>query len=454
MLKPRTRNRFAVALILLIVAASGSAQAAKLDPTFSEDGKVTTQVGDRASQANAVTTDAQGRTVAAGYSAPEDSMGYIESAVAVTRYLRDGTLDPSFGGDGRITFGDDVENVAFDVAVDEQGRVVTAGYAGWFAGDSDTSVSMAVQRFLPDGTPDKSFGGDGEVMLGERPVDVACGLELDARGRMVVAGYGSSLAGGNTDMIIARLRTNGSLDRRFGGDGLTSLDFSRGKTSRSDDVARDVTLDGRQRVVVAGYTERLKDRYRTHGSRFTVTRLKTDGELDRSFGNGGKTAAFDRGISSAASVVADRRGIVAAGYRALGEKNRGDFAIARFTAKGRPDRGFGRRGSRIVDFGGAYESANALVAERRGRLTVAGYTGPGKGGRAGEASRWAVLGLTKAGRIDRSFSRNGKLSIYFGPGRREANGLAIQPGGFIVAAGDAAHGSRQRSSFGLARFRR
>ena len=99
----------------------------------------------------------------------------------------EGDLDPSFSGDGRLVFSGTVGH-AEGVAVDPEGRIVEAGAID--PAGSDPS-DMAVARFLPDGSPDPSFSGDGVATLnaaGGTGGDSANGVAIDSQGRIVLAG--------------------------------------------------------------------------------------------------------------------------------------------------------------------------------------------------------------------------------------------------------------------------
>ena len=97
----------------------------RLDPTWSEDGQVITQIGGRGydEEAFAVALQPDGRVVAAGFVRDDDDLDF-----AVARYGNDGTLDPTFGANGRVTvpFGPG-EDLASALAIDPRGRIVAAG---------------------------------------------------------------------------------------------------------------------------------------------------------------------------------------------------------------------------------------------------------------------------------------------------------------------------------------
>ena len=121
------------------------------DPTFGSQGTVTTSLatGSGSSVGNAMAIDAQGRVVTVGLAAVGDN------DFAIARYLPDGTPDPTFSGDGKVTY--DILAGDFDsaqaVAIDQQGRIVVVG----FTLGGGTGGDWAMLRLLPDGSLDPSF---------------------------------------------------------------------------------------------------------------------------------------------------------------------------------------------------------------------------------------------------------------------------------------------------------
>ena len=99
-----------------------------------------------------------------------------------------GDLDPSFGGgDGIATTDfDSAWDFGNDMVLDSSGRIVVAGIAQQYSGNQD----FGVVRFLPDGSLDTSFGNDGKVItaFGDS-VDEAYAVALDGAGRIVVSGW-------------------------------------------------------------------------------------------------------------------------------------------------------------------------------------------------------------------------------------------------------------------------
>ena len=162
-----------------------------LDPTFGRDGIVTTDFAAATDFAYAVALQSDGKIVAAG-----TSVGDTED-FALARYNPDGSLDPTFGGDGTVTtdFWDGFER-AQGVAVQSDGKVVAVGWGG---------SGFALTRYLPDGTIDLRFGVGGKVTTDFLPSGAAgYGLALQSDGRIVLAGESDGPFDKPPDFAVAR----------------------------------------------------------------------------------------------------------------------------------------------------------------------------------------------------------------------------------------------------------
>ncbi|HEV3365524.1 MAG TPA: delta-60 repeat domain-containing protein, partial [Acidimicrobiia bacterium] len=145
------------------------------------------------------------------------------------------------------------------------------------------------------------------------------------------------------------------------------------------------------------------------------------GDLDTSFGTGGKVTTDFGGYEGASAVAVQSDGkIVVAGYTYGGVE---DFAIARYNANGSLDTGFGDDGKVTTDFGG-YESASA-IALADGKILVAGYT-------YGGVEDFAIARYNFNGNLDTSFSGDGKATTDFG-GYESASAIAVSDGKIVVA---------------------
>jgi uncharacterized delta-60 repeat protein len=278
------------------------------------------------------------------------------------------------------------------------------------------------------------FGTGGKVVtdFGSKPA-YADAVAIRGDGTIVAVG-GGYVNDGDAAFALARYSRDGSLDEGFGTGGRVLTGLGPGQVYPAGGA---IEPDGK---IVAG------------ANHFALARYNPDGSLDRGFGTGGKVVAPVWIDANAIAVQRDGK-IVAAGYGG----NSPGFALARYNPDGGLDQSFGRGGKVLTDFagapGGAY--ANAAAVERDGRIVVAGEIvgRPYKyGGQQfyGDPKAFALARYTRAGRLDRSFGRGGKVLTRFGPQPAEANAVAIQGDGKIVAAGQGGNGP----GFALARYTR
>ncbi len=156
--------------------------------------------------------------------------------------------------------------------------------------------------------------------------------------------------------------------------------------------------------------------------------MASPGDLDTAFGTGGKaeTSFSQQNGANAVVILSDGTIVVAGNYG-----RNSDFAVARFTAAGALDPGFGSGGLVTTSFGTKYDRARALAVQSDGKIVVVGTTGVSPG-------KWAIARYTANGTPDASFSGDGKLTTSFPAGSYQgAQGVAIQDDGKIVVAGDA-----------------
>jgi uncharacterized delta-60 repeat protein len=148
-----------------------------------------------------------------------------------------------------------------------------------------------------------------------------------------------------------------------------------------------------------------------------VARYTAAGALDPSFGDAGVANADLPGLGGKANAVILRAG---GGILVAGESD-GHMAIARLTGNGRLDPGFGTGGVAIVDRGPGRDVGRAMAIDSRGRIVVAGQSGP-----------YAVTTRLRAnGTLDRGFGVRG-----FTPGiRADARAVAIGPDGGPIVGG-------------------
>ena len=283
-----------------------------------------------------------------------------DSAFAIARYNPNGTLDRSFSGNGRkktYFFGSDH---ATGVAIQDDGKIVVVGDAV----DSFTPAgAFAVARYNPNGSPDRSFSGDGKQTTSFPDYAGANAVALQDDGKIVVAGSDQELNQGSLGydyhFALARYNPNGSLDPSFSGDGKQTTDFGRLTTRPT--AWRSRMTAGSSRLGQGG------------NSHFALARYDPNGSLDPTFSGDGKvTTGFGFGPDDAANgiaVLGDGK-IVAAG-RTSGGATSSDFALARYNPNGTLDTSFSGNGKQTTGFGGD-DAANAVALDADGKIVAVG----------------------------------------------------------------------------------
>jgi uncharacterized delta-60 repeat protein len=395
-----------------------------LDPTFGVGGVVMTDFNTSTDLANAVALQADGKLVVAGTTYTNND--FSDEDFAIARYNTDGSLDASFGNNGRVTTDfPGLAAVISAVVVQPDGKIVVAGGAYplfTFAGD------FKVARYNPDGSLDTSFGVGGIVTTifpGDGSFAFALALQPD--GKIIAAGtdFFDFNPGdmSDTDFALARYNPDGSLDPTFGNGGTTTTDF----LGHEDDVYS-VLIQPDGKIVAVGSANSPIDYYD-----FAVARYLANGTLDTTFGTGGKTRLDfgnnDLDIANDAALQSDGK-IVAAGTTVFDFGVQEPFALARFNSNGTVDTSFGNGGLVLIDFSSFLQSANAVLVQPDGKIVTVGYPNTEL-----DDSDFLLARCNADGSLDPSFGVGGKVRTSLGDLNSAANGAVLQPDGKIVAVG-------------------
>jgi uncharacterized delta-60 repeat protein len=407
----------ALALSVVVLLAPALAQAAgQLDPSFGYGGRVTTDFGNPYNGATSVAMDSQGRIVAAGYT-NDSHPASGNDAAGIARFRPNGSLDPSFSGDGRVRAR--VEGYSVSRAtVDSHDRVVIAGRTCDYSADH---CDFALERYTPAGKLDPSFSGDGRVTTNIGGYGWATSVTIDPQGRIVAAGGKGRHVG---YAAVARYNPNGTLDRSFSGDGKVISETLRAWPGGA------IAADARGRIVIGGYAGKFQD------ERLALARYTASGDLDRSFsGDGELVSSLDGDVTS---LTCDRYNrIVATGA---------GFTVLRYRPDGTPDPTFGRDGQVRTRFAHQAEAASVAI-DSHSRIVAAGYQ---YASGALDEAQFALARYMPNGRLDLTFSGNGRLRTDF-PKGSAASAVAIDAQDRIVAAGQARTGPSQ-ADFALTRY--
>ena len=399
-----------------------------LDPDYGEGGIVEADLGglgggDDTAEVTLDLPDGGLLTIGTSIGGTPPSRTY---GIGCIRTLADGSLDPTFGIDGRVRVVLGGDSLAVNGAVRlSDGRVVVVG----------SEVVGGIRyilliRFTGNGTLDAGFGTDGIVRYAyQNQGDSGEAVVVLPDGRLLVL----ALLGTGPDdrrATLIRFTDSGVLDATFGTDGIGVL------TVLTD--AKDLVLLPDGRVVASG----------TAPGGFALVRFTGNGTLDATFGSGG-TRIVDLGDAEALHALvrlADGR-LAAAGT--VTRSGNADGFLTRFSADGALDTAFGTDGFAFVSFasgGFDFDTVRGLAALDDGRLLIVGYS---NGRDVGDFFSFACL-YTPAGVLDATFGNAGTLVLDLSPANDLAFGVRLLDDRNAVLVGSAGFAGAQ--DFVLAKF--
>ena len=267
-----------------------------LDTTFGNGGLVITTFNSQGAFASALVLQPDGKILAAGtkyinFTSDQSS----DTDFAIARYNTDGSLDTTFGSGGEVATDFNQHNDdALAVTLQADGKIVAAGDATSLT----TFIDFALARYLPNGSLDTTFGAAGKVEtdFGAKNLDQARSVVLQADGKIVAAGTTVSKNGITQPFAITRYNSNGIQDATFGKRGLATVDFGS-----FDQTARSLLLQPDGKLVAIGFADTessdsdfLVARINSNGTLDST--FGTAGEVRTSFGdlNGGANAGLQQ----------------------------------------------------------------------------------------------------------------------------------------------------------------
>ena len=397
-----------------------------LDPTFGSNGRQTTNITSYQDGIVSLAIERDGKIIAAGY-----SMIGSYARFAIARYNTNGTIDSSFGSGGIvITTIVSYVNTLTSVAIQDDGKIVAAGFC-----NDGSKNEFALARYDSRGTLDSSFNSDGKLTASIRSYDDRINsMVIQADGKILVAGQSSNAS--FFDFAMARYTADGYPDSSFSGDGklITTLGYS-------ESVCNSIAIQPDGKIVAAGSARNSSN------ADFALARYKTDGSLDNSLdGDGTVTTAIgvDNDVAIAMVIQSDGK-MILAGSSSRQQTINEDFSLVRYNTDGSTDNRFDNDGKLIVFLQSANDVVTSMGVQRDGKLVVAGYSIESSIKTVSAVSRFNANGD-----LDGSFASNGKLVTSLGSTDDRINAVAIQNDGKIIVAGYSYNGAN--ADFALIRY--
>ena len=391
-----------------------------LDLTFGTQGKVTTGFGGVNTAAYSAVIQPNGYIILGGIDGDSSDFNWV-----LARYTPLGALDTTFGTGGKLTYSFGANKLCsiFSVKLQSDGKIVAGGFTGSYTEDN---YAFAIVRFNVDGTVDATFGTNGEIVavLNQEP----SGREMDYGHSLVIYPDGTIVLGGTTQ--------NGpSAEKRWGllsvdKDGVVNYKRLFRFSTTSSDTLHSLSLRSDGKIVAGGYSAE------GFNESLSLARFNVSGELDTSFGTGGKVTTSIAGSTQARgnSVAIKSNGkILLGGYARFGTSpNEYDnFVLAQYNTDGSLDTDFGDDGL-VIGFiaENSNDQAHSVAVQDNGKIILAGWVAL-----SGPSADFSMYRFNIDGSIDTTFGTNGRVTTDFGATVDKAYSAVIQSDGDIILAG-------------------
>ncbi|GAB3710182.1 hypothetical protein GCM10028861_02820 [Flavobacterium koreense] len=323
--------------------------------------------------------------------------------VPVLLLAQAGTLDTSFGTNGKSL-------ICFNSNIVPNSSLLLPDDKVLIGGMKYSEIGF-LARINFDGSLDTTFANNGikELTYG----GWIYSIDKQADGKIIIVGNIPTFAG-DQNIIVSRIDSDGNYDTSFGNNGIAIIDLG---TQHDFAYAVKVQADGK--ILVGGSTGSVN-------GGFSIIRLDTNGNLDPTFGVGGKVmTVFSSGNQSEIRCVEIdvNNKILVGGTRVNGTQN---IALARYNNDGSLDNTFGIGGKvETIISNGVSDNFRKLKILEDGKILLLGYTS--LNGPVNQSGLTMIRYLSN-GNLDSSFGSNGIYS-YLGYGCAD---LAIQIDGKIV----------------------
>ncbi len=341
------------------------------------------EIGETTVLKNTVQPD--GKFIVAGIACTENDTDFV-----IARFNTDGTVDKTFGNNGRIQVSVGSEDYLNSIFLQNDEKIL---FGGLVRGEQNSKryIKYAIFRLNRDGSPDKSFGDEGKLIFSPEtdnflPLDFI----LQPDGKLIAGGiaYDPKTKQRSNEIKVVRYKNDGTFDLAFE---KNSVDFNPGFR----DFHLDLQSDGKV-VISADTNTKAMNSGETLG--LGIVRYKADGKLDKSYNLTGKLI-FPHNSYSYKKFFPD-------GSWIFGKSMKNGFTLVRFKNDGKIDKTFGKGGQLSFPDDRPYD----IQFQTDGKIILIGMTFPRKSLAPGYEVNSTIYRFDAEGDPDMSFGTNGKIS--------------------------------------------
>jgi uncharacterized delta-60 repeat protein len=193
------------------------------------------------------------------------------------------------------------------------------------------------------------------------------------------------------------------------------------------DVAKSMALQHDGKIVVVGYGKESLASFKG----LSVARYLQNGEMDFDFGNLGVIGRVTTDLEGEANSVVIQKDdkIVITGYSISPATNNEEITLIRFTENGNIDKSFGNKGLVITEISNEKDEGESVAIQRDGKIVVVGATDHKP------TTDIVLVRYNENGSIDYSFGINGIVITDIKSSMDIGKSLVIQDDGKIIVSG-------------------
>jgi uncharacterized delta-60 repeat protein len=380
------------------------AQDGLLDTTFGINGIVITDILSNDDFTYSVISQNEDKILVLGESSNSNSDNFC-----ILRYNSDGTLDQTFGNNGKIISDITNSGYLFDIKIQNDGKIV---------GIYNNNGNNVVFRFNIDGSPDLSFADQGKIIINFPEYEInAITLTIQNDDKIIVAGN-AQIVIGFTVSAIMRYNNDGSVDNSFGNSGLVINNIGGSITL--------VKIQSDSKILTIG---------NFLGSSYALSRYDSNGILDLGFGiNGIINGIANSDTFMSDLLIQDDSKILLGGV----SRNQTEFyktTLVRYDTNGNIDNSFGNGGIAIIENNQNEVRSSSLLLQNDGKIIIGGSI------LSNTNFNFLLTRLNTNGTRDNSFGVNGITTTYINSNNSWISDIAFMPDGKIIAAGINANSS-------------
>ncbi|MGL2966713.1 T9SS type A sorting domain-containing protein [Flavobacterium sp. XGLA_31] len=341
-----------------------------VDTTFGTNGFVNTIIVNEGGHTNMMKLQPDGKILVTGSFSSNGSSNASYLDFCTARYNTDGSIDTTFGTNGYAITGFEALSYeeAQVIEIQSDGKILVGGHSHkYYQSSPNYSADFAVVRYFPNGSVDTSFGINGKFThnfgthtipaSGVYSSDFAIAIKINSAGKIIVGGsttVGESLEDYSNLGIIC-LNADGTLDTTFGDNGQTVINFG------DKDYLTNIKLTAEDKIIATcehQYQVDVDNDFVNIG----LVRLLANGNPDPDFGSNG-IVVTNKNSTTLWDVIYDltvlpNGKIICAGASWNETGLVANFLLIKFNTDGTIDTTFDDVGYKLVDF----ENSNAVVS--------------------------------------------------------------------------------------------